>query len=130
MSELATGQQIRLTLPIPPSVNHCYFTKSNGQRILKKEAKHWIAQAQMIGMVAKGYQAWQFSENEKLIMELTVYWQDKRRRDMSNLHKLIADSLEGVLYADDKWLLIRDIDFDYDKANPRVEMVVRHLDEN
>jgi len=109
-------------------VNHCHFTRPNGQRILKKDAKLWIGIAAMLAREAKLKQKWQFSENEKLVMELTVYWPDKRRRDMSNLHKLIADALEGILYADDRCLLIRDMDYGYDKANPRIEIVLRALE--
>ena len=41
---------------------------------------------------------------------------------MSNTHKLLCDALEGVVYIDDKMVLARDMDFDIDRANPRLEV--------
>jgi crossover junction endodeoxyribonuclease RusA len=71
--------------------------------------------------------AWSFSMYEKLVMELRAYWPDQKRRDIHNLHKLIADAFEGILYHDDRWLLVRDMDFSIDREWPRIEIEVRRF---
>lgn len=103
-------------------------TKKYG-RILTKQARAWKEYAGYIALQQKKEQGWEYSQNEKLIMELCVFWGDNRRRDTHNLHKLIADSFEGILYDDDKYLLMRDMDFDIDKSNPRVEIIIRKLND-
>lgn len=120
---------LKLTLPVVPSVNHCYRNVSVNRRILTPKAKAWVQEVQLKAKLAARKQGWRFSSNEKLVMELTTYWPDKRRRDTHNGHKLLADSLEGVLYKDDRWVLIRDMDFRVDRGNPRVEIVLKRFEE-
>lgn len=116
---------LKLTIPIVPSVNHCYRNVSIHRRILTKTGERWKNEVQMLAKTEAKKQGWQFSKGEKLILELWAYWPDKRRRDMSNMHKLLPDTLEGILYEDDCMVLIRDMDFDIDRKNPRVELILR-----
>ena len=120
---------LRLTLPVVPSVNHCYRNVAINRRIMTPTAKAWVQEVQLKAKMAARKQGWQFSAGEKLVMELTTYWPDKRRRDTHNGHKLLADALEGVLYKDDRWVLIRDMDFKVDRGNPRVEIVLKRFEE-
>jgi crossover junction endodeoxyribonuclease RusA len=120
---------LRLTIPIVPSVNHCYRNVTVSRRILTPKARAWAEEVQLRAKLAARQQGWEFSAGEKLIMELTTYWPDKRRRDTHNAHKLLADSLEGVLYEDDRWVLIRDIDFRIDRRQPRVEITLKRFEE-
>ena len=115
---------IKLTATLPPSVNHAYYTANNGMRILTDKAKNWMEEVGFFARVEMRKQKWRYSEDEKIVMELTVYWPDNKRRDMSNLHKLLADAWEKILYKDDKMLLIRDMDFSVDRKNPRVEVLI------
>ena len=69
-------------------------------------------------------QGWVFTQKEKIIMEVWTYWPDYRRRDTHNAHKLLADALESILYDDDRYVLMRDMDYNVDKKNPRVEIVL------
>lgn len=120
--------QIVLTLPIVPSVNHCYLTTKYGQKVLTKKGKDWKSKAQSIASEQMKKQNWELfvgDWNKKIIMDITAYYPDKRIRDMHNMHKLLPDSLEGILFDNDRWLLIRDIDFFVDKDNPRVEVVIK-----
>ena len=116
---------ITFSTSIPPSVNHAYANNGKGGRVLKGAAKEWIEDAGNIAKAAKREQGWIYSQGVKLVMELWAFWPNYRRRDIHNLHKLIADAFEGLLYEDDKWVLIRDMDFDVDRKNPRVEYVVK-----
>lgn len=120
---------LRLTLPLPPSVNHSHrnFTNKAGRRLRvpTKRATDWTATARSIAFTEMQRTGWTCPQGEKVIVEYTIWWPDRRRRDPSNLEKLLLDSLEGIAVDDDKWCLPRCMDFDYDKGDPRVEVVVR-----
>lgn len=120
-------KRLVLTLPIVPSVNNCYRNISIHRRILTAYGKAWKEEVQLLAKMEAKKQGWEFVAGKKLVMELRHFWPDHRRRDPGNSHKLLPDSLEGVLFDDDRWLLIRDIDFAVDKSNPRVEVVLYPL---
>ena len=106
-----------------------YFTTKTGQRILKKEAKEWIAEVQRIAADAVESQGWHMSEQEKVIMEIWTYWKDKRKSDVSNRDKISHDALEGIIYDNDHWLLPRHMDFNVDRENPRLELKIYRKEE-
>ena len=130
-----TKPEYRVTLTIPPSVNHCYVRRAKvyykgGVRkrrmmnVLSKDAERWMAEARDRNLAAlQAATGWEVTDKKKIVVEMWVYWPDKRRRDAHNLLKLLADSLEGFVCVDDKMMLIRIMDFGYDKENPRVEVV-------
>ena len=61
-------------------------------------------------------------------VSLTFYPPDKRRRDTSNLEKLIFDALEGVCYTDDNQITIHtNIREKPDRENPRVEIEIEEV---
>lgn len=73
-------------------------------------------------------QCWPYVEDKrKIVIELKAYWPSGHRRDMSNMHKIIPDVLEKIAYADDRYTLVRDIDFTVDANNPRVEVSLHLL---
>jgi crossover junction endodeoxyribonuclease RusA len=86
-----------------------------------------VQEAQYIAKAEAKRQKWEYSDDKKIVMELWAFWPNNRRRDMSNMHKLLPDALEGILYKDDRWILIRDMDFCVDKQNPRVEIILREM---
>lgn len=94
-------------------------------RILTTEASNWKLVAAWTAIAEKKEQGWEMpGADEKVVLELYAYWPDYRRRDMNNCHKLLCDALEGQLYLDDKMVLVRDMDFDIDRKNPRIEVYV------
>lgn len=114
-------------MPIVPSVNHCYTNNRFGQRTLTKKGREWKENTQRIAREEVIRQGWPFfvgDWDKKLILEITAFYPNKLRRDMSNMHKLLPDSLEKIVFNDDRWLLTRDINFFVDRANPRVEVVL------
>ena len=131
MSDI-TNPTLRLTLPLPPSCNHSHrnFTNKNGRRLRvpTKRAADWTASARDIAYTAMCASGWTCPMGEKVVVEYTIWWPDRRRRDSANLEKLMLDALEGTCYDDDRWALPRCQDFSYDKADPRVEVVVRRKD--
>ena len=119
-NDAVNKQILRLELPLPPSVNHYYFTTLQGKRIMTGDAKAWMEEAKLIIRLAARKYGWNIIDTGKVIMRLWVYWPDNRRRDQHNLHKALADAPEGIIFADDRQLLIHDMDFAVDKGKPRV----------
>lgn len=116
---------LKLTIPVVPSVNSVYRNVKVNLRILTPKGQAYKEQVQYIAKNEARKQKWQFSQGEKLILELWAYWPDARQRDMSNMHKLLPDCLEKILYKNDCMVLVRDMDFEIDRKNPRVELILR-----
>lgn len=114
---------------LPPSVNHLYHNALiNGRRmrVLNKKGKLWREDARLMAMIWAKRNRWTKSDG-KVVMRLWFYYPDKRRRDSHNFLKLLADSLEGILYEDDKMLLPQIIDFEVDRERPRVEIELEEV---
>lgn len=58
----------------------------------------------------------------KVIAEMTFFLPDDKVRDTHNAKKLLLDALEGIIHENDMWILDRTLDFQYDKACPRIEI--------
>lgn len=114
---------MRLTLPIPPSVNQCYRRSARG--IYKTDiASVWQTSA---GWLAKQWHKGQPIDT-KCVLNVWVWWPDKRRRDLDNLCKLTLDALTGIVWTDDHLVLTRFQDYSIDKGNPRMEIEVEVLE--
>lgn len=59
-------------------------------------------------------------------MIVALYFGTKRKSDIDNFGKLIGDSLEGIVYENDSQIQKLTITKNYDKLNPRVELVILH----
>jgi crossover junction endodeoxyribonuclease RusA len=117
----------RLILPLPPSVNHMYrnVTLPTGRRIrvVDTQGKQWEKDATILASqwVHKG--PWKPPDpGVKVALKLWYWWPSKRRMDTHNRSKLLCDTLEGILYPDDRWVLVQEQNFEVDKGNPRVEI--------
>lgn len=55
------------------------------------------------------------------------YFGTKRKADLDNFNKLWQDALTGVVYEDDSQICELHLFRKYDKANPRIEIVVEAL---
>ncbi|HSQ90168.1 RusA family crossover junction endodeoxyribonuclease [Romboutsia sp.] len=117
-------KKLKLTLPPCPSVNHAYkFVK--GRRFMTKDALMFMQTTHQIVEREKVKQNYKMEKKGVwLIVEITYYFPDRLRRDGHNMHKVLADALNGCAYVDDQFILIRDIDIKYDKDNPRLEVVI------
>lgn len=123
---------IKITLDIPPSVNHCYVNIAGQRkgRKLTEAAKNWKLLAGYEANQAKQKQGWIYpGKDEKIVLLLWAFWPDRRPRDMNNCHKLLPDALENVFFENDKNVLVRDMDFSFDAKHPRLEIVVARKDE-
>lgn len=57
-------------------------------------------------------------------MEITLFFKDKRRRDVDNYNKLVLDALEGIAYQDDSQIQKLTVIKNYSKENPRIEIEI------
>lgn len=117
------NQYLTFTLPIPPSVNHMYQSAGRGRR-LTKQAQLYIKEAQDICKKAMRVQGWKKDkEYVWYVMDLYFYFPDKKIRDSHNCLKLLTDCLEGLLFANDYFLLPRIQYVTLDRSNPRLEII-------
>ena len=121
-----------MTLTLPPSSNHIYVRRSktyykNGKKrkrvmnVLSDRAKAWMDYALDAALTAQEECEWECLD-EKVVVEMRVYWPDLRRRDAHNLTKLLCDALQGTVTVDDKFMLVRVMSIDLDREHPRVEV--------
>lgn len=116
-------QMLAFRLPIPPSVNHMYQSAGRGRR-LTKAAQDYIKTAQDICKKAMKEQGWK-KDNPHVwyVMDLYYYFPDKRVRDSHNTLKLLTDCLEGLLFANDYFLLPRIQYVTLCREDPRLEII-------
>lgn len=118
-------KRLFLTLPLAPSVNHCYITTRWGKRILTKDAKAWFETVKKILIKEIERQHWGYTQQTKLVVEIMTYFPNYLTRDSHNQYKTLCDAFEDYIIDNDCYLLIRQIDWQVDKENPRLEIVVR-----
>lgn len=61
---------------------------------------------------------------EPLQLTAVFYFSDRRIRDLDNQNKLWIDAMTGVVFEDDSLIHSLLLRKDYDKDNPRIEIVV------
>ncbi|WP_304595856.1 RusA family crossover junction endodeoxyribonuclease [Alicyclobacillus sendaiensis] len=125
----------RLILPLPPSVNHAYRTyvhPQTGQRIrvLTSKAQKFRRDAAYLALRWRQETGWTMPQpGTKVVLRLWYFWPSRRRMDTHNREKVLLDALEGVLYPEDRWVLIQEMDFEVDRKRPRLEIeVLLHQD--
>lgn len=62
-------------------------------------------------------------------MEITLFFKDKRRRDVDNYNKLVLDALEGIVFQDDSQIQKLTIIKNYSKEDPRIEIKIWQLNQ-
>lgn len=103
----------------PQSTNHIY--KRHGNIIyLSKEGKN--LKESYSWQIKNQYKGQPLIGSVKLTVEL--YFGDKRIRDIDNYNKLLLDACSSLLYIDDKQIHELTIRKNYDKENPRIDIVL------
>jgi len=82
---------IVLNLPYPPSVNHMYIN-AHGRRFPNKKALDYKSQ---VADYVVEYKVPKLGD-AKLSLTIWVYPPDKRKRDISNIIKIVEDSLQDA----------------------------------
>ncbi|CAM3708222.1 RusA family crossover junction endodeoxyribonuclease [Cohnella lubricantis] len=124
---------MRLTIPgTTPSVNHMYkdkWIKGRKYRVLTDEAQAWADEAVLLAKSWRNRTRWSTPEG-KVVVNLWFFFPDNRKRDTHNGQKLLLDCLEAAgIYENDRYALPRIMDWEIDRANPRIELEIFKLQE-
>lgn len=115
--------EIKLTLPYPPSVNNLY-ANFRGRRITSAKGRKFKAD---IAVVARQQGAKLLHGD--LIITFRVF-RPIRRGDLDNRLKISQDALKGICFEDDKQIIeIHAYRFD-DALNPRIEIDISGAKKN
>lgn len=118
-----SSKELVLVVPIPPSVNHCYYHHNN-KPIKTSVARSYcenVTNKTRLVMARNTFPM--FPPKQKIRCEMHFYFPDNRNRDTHNTFKLLFDAIEdGGLYQNDRYVLPNVLDFETDKANPRLEL--------
>lgn len=118
-----SNKRLFMSLPIPPSVNSMYTLR----RQLTSRAQQYIRVTRGLVNVAIEEQHWGIPERtEWLYVDLVFYMPDRKIRDSHNCLKLLMDVMQDVVYVNDYFVLPRIQSVEYDKVNPRVEVLITH----
>lgn len=118
-------KRLKLSLPLPPSVNHMYYNTRNGGKHLTKRAEDYIRQSRALINLAIEEQKWYKQEGSIwYYVDLVFFMPDRRIRDSHNLLKLLLDVMEGVIYDNDYYAMPRIQSVEYDTQNPRAEIFI------
>ena len=109
----------------PLSTNQIYRHKDNRTYMVnegkaRKEQYQWEASIQWELPIIKG----------DLEMKVFLYFGDKRRRDVDNYNKLLLDSMEHIVYKDDKQITELLVTKKIDVKDPRTEVFISYVEED
>jgi len=98
-------------------VPRLYMSKEGKDRKLDYQ---WQVKTQYKGFLIK----------DDLEIEIELFFSDKRKRDWDNANKLIMDSMSKIIYEDDSQIQKATVIKNYDKQNPRIELVIKKYAKN
>lgn len=102
----------------PISVNHMYHSRGK-IRFLCKEGK--LYKEKVANIVKKLVDKITL---KNVLVEITFYFGDNRRRDVSNYDKGLLDSMIKIVYDDDSQIQTLVLNKLIDKENPRVDVKI------
>lgn len=121
--------KLHLTVPLPPSVNHLYFTdKRTGRRALSSAGRKYKK------LIVQHVRQTRFAQtprpkSARYAMTYVLHYPDRNRRDISNSIKCLEDALAEACRFDDSHVDdIRITRGQLDKARPRCDVTIEVLD--
>ena len=116
---------LKMSLPLPPSVNAMYVNTRGGGRKLSKHANEYVRQSRALINLAIEEQYWlKQARATWLYADMVFFMPDRKVRDSHNMLKLLMDVMEGIVYENDCFVMPRIQSVEYDKSNPRVEVLI------
>ncbi len=92
---------------LPPSVNHAYSVKRGGL-YMKSNAKKFMQEVQNLAKEEAKKQGHSFiAAGEFFFLDVYFQFANRRHPDPNNMLKILIDSLEGVLFENDKYCMPR-----------------------
>lgn len=118
-------KKLRLSLPLPPSINHMYMNTSHGGKRLTKHAENYVRVSRSLINLEIENQNWKKQNKSTwLYIDLVFYMPDKRIRDSHNMLKLLLDVMQDIVFDNDYYVMPNIKAVEYDKQNPRVEVKI------
>lgn len=120
------NQKLKLTVGLPLSINHMYYNTRGGGKRLTKLAEQYVANTRAYinaAIIDSKYKC-----EDKCVwhyIDMIVYMPDRMVRDSHNMLKLLLDTMEGVAFNNDYYILPRILSVEYDKDNPRLELIMK-----
>lgn len=129
------SDRLELVLPLPPSVNHSHVPSVRRSRrtgklykrpVPSRACRAWRHGAWVVTRDAIEDASWKtIRRPAHVIVELRYFWPDLRRRDTHNRIKEVCDALQlARVFEDDSQVLAREVGFELDRVNGRVEIAV------
>ena len=118
--------EIRLELPLPPSINHQYATV-NGRRILSRQSRDYkqsVAQEveQWLDSRSRSATSEQLFQDRYLSLSITFYFATALRRDLDGGLKIAQDALCEALGVNDNRVIEIHLRKRVDRRAPRSEI--------
>ena len=124
---------VKLVLPLPPSVNHQYATVGN-RRVLSKEAqafkrsvKKLIERARMDGAIPGETEA--ALQKSLLGVYLTYFFETPFKRDLDGGLKISLDAVCGAMGIDDRSIVDLHLTKQIDPLNPHLDIEIEAIDD-
>lgn len=131
-------KQLKLTSPMPPSVNHYTSVRTivkNGKPLSivyeTKEAKEYKKAFKKIIEEQVQLQGWNYEVNQTQHFFVdAVFYFDRIDKDASNYEKCLSDTITEtqLIWKDDNVTLFRPQRIYYDPKNPRIELTIYPVD--
>src|SRR5215471_8125567 len=124
MGEPASAGELRLVLPLPPSINHQYATVQ-GRRVLSRTGREFKA------LVAEEMEDWldehpgvdvALFQRHYLALTITFYFASVLRRDLDGGLKIAQDALCEALGVNDNLVIEIHLSKRVDRHCPRIEV--------
>jgi Holliday junction resolvase RusA-like endonuclease len=121
MKNTKKDTMFRIVIPcLPETDNHTYLQRGK-IRFMTKEARQWKEMTQILCK-----QEWKKEPMKgELVADVTFYL--KRERDVHGSSKNLMDSMQGIIYDDDKQFTHVTFHKIMDKQNPRVEIRIEEI---
>lgn len=124
MDEPSPAGELRLVLPVPPSINHQYATVQ-GRRVLSRSGREFKA------FVAEQVESWRdehphceaaLFQRHYLALTITFYFASALRRDLDGGLKIAQDALCEALGVNDNLVIEIRLSKRVDRHCPRIEV--------
>ena len=136
--------KLNIVVPVPTTLNKLYTNQytwrknpqggkpigiPSGKRVLTKEGEKYKKDVKTLVERQISNQEWDYNKKaERFIYMDYIVYMNRKGRDSDNLHKLLQDTLKGLIYVDDTTVLTRPNRVLVDRDNPRMEIEIRFVE--
>lgn len=115
---------IKIELPGKPVSTNQIYRSGRGNYYMNKKGK--AKKDEYVWKIRKQYKGEVIEDH--VLVEIHLYFTDKRRRDVDNYLKLILDAIEGEIYKDDSQIKRLTIRKHLDQEEAKAEVSVGGMD--